>query len=123
MKRAAARAAAPSSAFVERLGLALRRLFPRADGFEVLPLFDRRAQELADPLGIGLRAALELRGRSADEPACGAVATTVEARVAMGAMHLERPVRLEEVHDLGLRDERPRVDGHQYASTTDFFSR
>jgi hypothetical protein len=42
--------------------------------------------------------------------------------VAVGAMHLEGAVRLEEAQRLGFGDEGARIDD-QYASTTDFFSR
>src|ERR1700694_1470125 len=105
-----------------RLAL-LGLLSPGPDRFEVLPLLDRRTQQLARAVGDGLRATLQLGRGPADEAARRAIAAAVEARVAMRAVHLECAVRLEEPHGLGFGDEHPRVDDHQYARTTDFFSR
>src|SRR5439155_13181850 len=103
--------------------LALGRFLPaRTDRLEILPLLDGRAEQLARPFRVGLRAALELRRRPADEAAGPAVAAAVEARVAMRAVHLEGAVRLKEAQRLGLGHEHSGID-HQYASTTDFFSR
>src|SRR5206468_1459962 len=96
--------------------------FARPDRLEVLPLLDRRSQQVARPVGVGLGPTLELGGGSADQAARRAVAAAIETRVAMRAMHLERAVRLKEAQRLGLGDEGPRIDD-QYASTTDFFSR
>src|SRR5882672_4230913 len=105
-------------------GLALLRLVSlRADGFEVLSFLDRRTQKLARAFGVGLRTALELRRRPADEAARRAIPAAVEPRVAVRAVHLERAVRLKETQHLGFGHEQPRVDDHQYANTTDFFSR
>src|SRR2546428_9829588 len=100
-------------------GSALRSLLP-PDRLVALPLLDRAPQERARPGGIGLRALRELRGRAADETAGRAVAAAVEARVAVDAVDLERPGRLEKAHRLGLRDERPDLFGPQHARATGF---
>ncbi len=94
----------------------------RADRLEILPFLYGRTQQLARPLRIGLRSALELRGGPADQATGRAVAPAVEASVAVRAVHLERAVWLKEAQRLGLGDKGPRIDD-QYASTTDFFSR
>src|SRR3989441_6606044 len=100
------------------------RLLLRADRLEALPFLDRDAEQLAGSLRVGLRAPLELGRGAADETAGRAVAARVESRVAVRAMDLERAVRLEEPEALGLGEQRLRVfRRHQYASTTDFFSR
>src|SRR4029077_17422188 len=57
----------------------LRLLSASADGFEVLSLLDRRAQELRGAFGVRLRAALELGRGSADQAARRAVPAAVEA--------------------------------------------
>src|SRR5439155_4959110 len=107
----------------DQRGLPLRRFLPaRSHWLEILPFLDGRAKQLAGPFGVGLRAALQLGGRPADEAAGRAVAAAVEAGVAMRAVHLEGAVRLKEAQRLGLGHEHPGID-HQYASTTDFFSR
>src|SRR5438067_10434600 len=108
----------------DQRGLPLRRFLPaRPHWLEVLPFLDSRAKQLAGPFGIGLRATLELGGRPADQAARRAVATAVEARVTMRAVHLECAVWLKESQRLGLGYEQSRIHDHQYASTTDFFSR
>src|SRR5437867_987237 len=112
---------------------------PRADRFERPALLDGGADQLRRALGIGLRPALELRGGPTDQPARRAIAASVQARVAVRAMDLERAVRLEEAHALGLFDQPADLvlsrhlkpsrlpstscASAQYASTTDFFSR
>src|SRR5207302_11307706 len=90
---------APSWASSCPVRSALRGLLP-TDRLVALALLDGAPHERGRPGGIRLRALRELRRRAPDEAARRAVATPVQAGVAVHAVDLERAVRLDGAHRL-----------------------